>query len=139
MKRRIVLPAIALGLVAAAGAVAVAVPSLPVRRDTVPTTRATKGPLKLTVHGIGDLRAGRTVTLVTPPVGGQLRIVTLAPTGTPVKSGDPVVEFDPADQQYALEQAKDEGGCGGAGGAGRGRAADREIRRAPHRARRRRQ
>jgi HlyD family secretion protein len=108
MKRRIVLPAIALGLVAAAGAAAVAVPSLPVRRDTVPTTRATKGPLKLTVHGIGDLRAGRTVTLVTPPVGGQLRIVTLVPTGTPIKSGDPVVEFDPADQQYALEQAKSE-------------------------------
>jgi HlyD family secretion protein len=108
MKRRIVLPAIALGLVAAAGAAAVAVPSLPVRRDTVPTTRATKGPLKLTVHGLGDLRAGRTVTLVTPPVGGQLRIVTLVPTGTPIKSGDPVVEFDPADQQYALEQAKSE-------------------------------
>ena len=108
MKRRLVLPAIALGLVAAAGAAAVAVPSLPVRRDTVPTTRATKGPLKLTVHGIGDLRAGRTVTLVTPPVGGMLRIVTLVPTGTPVKSGDPVVEFDPADQQYALEQAKSE-------------------------------
>jgi HlyD family secretion protein len=108
MTRRIVLPLIALGLVAAAGAAAVAVPSLPVRRDTVPTTRATKGPLKLTVHGIGDLRAGRTVTLVTPPVGGMLRIVTLVPTGTPVKSGDPVVEFDPADQQYALEQAKSE-------------------------------
>jgi HlyD family secretion protein len=108
MTRRIVLPLIALGLVAAAGAAAVAVPSLPVRRDTVPTTRATKGPLKLTVHGIGDLRAGRTVTLVTPPVGGMLRIVTLVPTGTPVKSGEPVVEFDPADQQYALEQAKSE-------------------------------
>jgi HlyD family secretion protein len=108
MTRRIVLPLIALGLVAAAGAAAVAVPSLPVRRDTVPTTRATKGPLKLTVHGVGDLRAGRTVTLVTPPVGGMLRIVTLVPTGTPVKSGDPVVEFDPADQQYALEQAKSE-------------------------------
>ena len=108
MTRRIVLPLIALGLVAAAGAAAVAVPSLPVRRDTVPTTRATKGPLKLTVHGIVDLRAGRTVTLVTPPVGGMLRIVTLVPTGTPVKSGDPVVEFDPADQQYALEQAKSE-------------------------------
>jgi HlyD family secretion protein len=34
--------------------------------------------------------------------------VTLIPTGTPIKSGDPVVEFDPADQQYALEQAKSE-------------------------------
>jgi multidrug efflux pump subunit AcrA (membrane-fusion protein) len=102
MKRRIVLPVIAVGVIGAAAAAAIAVPTLPARRDVVPTTRATKGPLKLTVHAVGDLRAGRTVTLVTPPVGGMLRIVTLVPTGVGVKSGDPVGEFDPADQQYAL-------------------------------------
>jgi multidrug efflux pump subunit AcrA (membrane-fusion protein) len=108
MKRRIVLPVVALVIVAAAGAVAVAVPSLPARRNPVPTARVTKGPLKLTVHATGELRAGRTVTLVTPPVGGMLRIVSLAQTGTSIKSGQPVVEFDPADQQYALEQSKSE-------------------------------
>ncbi|MEN3338101.1 MAG: HlyD family secretion protein [Acidobacteriota bacterium] len=108
MTRRVVLLAIATGIVAAAGAVALAVPTLPTRRSTVPTTAVTRGPLKLTVHAVGELRAGRTVTLVTPPVGGMLRIVTLAQTGTTVKSGEPVVEFDPADQQYALEQAKSE-------------------------------
>ena len=83
-------------------------PTLPARRNAVPTARVTKGPLKLTVHATGELRAGRTVTLVTPPVGGMLRIVTLVPTGMPVKTGDTVVEFDPADQQYALEQARSE-------------------------------
>jgi HlyD family secretion protein len=108
MKRRIVLPAIALGIVAAAGAAAVAVPSLPASRNAVPTARVIKGPLKLTVHATGELRAGRTVTLVTPPVGGMLRIVTLVPTGMTVKAGAPVVEFDPADQQYALDQARSE-------------------------------
>ncbi len=109
MKRRVVLPAIAIGLVAAAGAVAVAVPTLPTRAGlSVPTARVAKGSLKLTVHASGELRAGRTVTLVTPPVGGMLRIVTLVPTGTTVKAEDPVVEFDPADQQYALEQARSE-------------------------------
>ena len=108
MNRRIVLSAVVLAVVAVAAAAAVAVPSLPARRDLVPTARVTKGPLKLTVHAIGDLRAGRTVTLVTPAVGGMLRIVTLVATGMSVKSGDPVVEFDPADQQYALEQAKSE-------------------------------
>ena len=108
MRRRVVLPLIALGIIAAAGAAAVAVPTLPARRNSVPTARVTKGPLKLTVHATGELRAGRTVTLVTPPVGGMLRIVTLVPTGMPVKAGEPVVEFDPADQQYALEQAKSE-------------------------------
>jgi multidrug efflux pump subunit AcrA (membrane-fusion protein) len=99
---------VVVGIVAAVAAAAVAVPGLPARRDAVPTARVTKGPLKLTVHATGELRAGRTVTMVTPPVGGMLRIVTLVQTGMPVKAGDVVVEFDPADQQYALEQAKSE-------------------------------
>ena len=108
MTRRIILALIAVAIVAAIGAAAVAVPRLPARGTTVPTTHATKGPLKLTVHANGDLRAGRTVTLVAPPVGGMLRLVTLVQTGMSVKSGATVVEFDPADQQYALEQAKSE-------------------------------
>ena len=108
MSRRVLLPLVAIVIVAAAAAAAVAVPRLPARRDSVPTARVTKGPLKLTVHATGELRAGRTVTMVTPPVGGMLRIVTLVQTGVPVKAGDVVVEFDPADQQYALEQAKSE-------------------------------
>jgi HlyD family secretion protein len=108
MRRRIVLPAIVLAVIAAAGAAAVAVPTLPARSNSVPTARVIKGPLKLTVHATGELRAGRTVALVTPPVGGMLRIVTLVPTGTSVKAQEAVVEFDPADQQYALEQAKSE-------------------------------
>lgn len=108
MTRRVVLPVIGVAVIAAAAAAAVAVPTLPARRSTVPTARVTKGPLKLTVHATGELRAGRTVTLVTPPVGGMLRIVTLVQTGMSIKSGATVVEFDPADQQYALEQARSE-------------------------------
>src|SRR5688572_7170726 len=108
MKRRIVLPLLGVIVIGAVAAAAVAVPTLPARRNAVPTARVTKGPLKLTVHAVGDLRAGRTVTLVTPPVGGMLRIVTLKPTGTSVKADEPIVEFDPADQQYALEQAQSE-------------------------------
>lgn len=108
MTRRLLLPAIAVAVVVAAGAAALAVPRLPARRTGVPTARVTKGPLKLTVHAVGDLRAGRTVTIVAPPVGGMLRIVSLVQTGMTVKAGAPVVEFDPADQQYALEQAKSE-------------------------------
>ncbi len=109
MSRRVLLPLVAIGIVAALAAAAVAVPGLPAaRRDSVPTARVSKGPLKVTVNATGELRAGRTVTMVTPPVGGMLRIVTLVQTGMPVKAGDIVVEFDPADQQYALEQAKSE-------------------------------
>jgi multidrug resistance efflux pump len=89
-------------------AIAVAVPRLPKGGVTTPSARVTKGPLKLTVHATGELRAGRTMTLVTPTVGGMLRIVQMVPTGVPVKTGDIVMEFDPADQVYALEQAKAE-------------------------------
>ena len=108
MKRRILLPAIAIGVVARGRSRRRRRPESAGARNPVPTSLVTKGPLKLTVHAVGELRAGRTVTLVTPPVGGMLRIVTLMPTGMPVKAGEPVVEFDPADQQYALEQAKSE-------------------------------
>jgi HlyD family secretion protein len=108
VKRRIVRTIVVLAVIALGTAIAIAVPRLPERANQTPTAKVTKGPLKLTVHATGELRAGRTMTLVTPPVGGTLRIVTLVPTGVAVKTGDPVMEFDPADQQYALEQARSE-------------------------------
>jgi HlyD family secretion protein len=89
-------------------AMAIAVPRLPSGAPSTPSARVTKSPLKLTVHATGELRAGRTMTLVTPPVGGMLRIVRMIPTGVPVKKDQLVMEFDPADQVYALEQAKSE-------------------------------
>jgi HlyD family secretion protein len=108
MKRRLVWPLVILGVLGAGAAIAIAVPSLPDRATQVPTARVAKGPLKLTVNATGELRAGRSVTLVAPPVGGMLRAVQLVPTGMSVKTGDVVVEFDPADQQFALNQAKTE-------------------------------
>jgi multidrug resistance efflux pump len=89
-------------------AIVYAMPKLPDRGTSVPTARVTKGPLNLTVHATGDLRAGRTMTLMAPPVGGMLRIVQMSTTGVGVKNGETVVEFDPADQQFALNQAKTE-------------------------------
>jgi HlyD family secretion protein len=107
MKRRWLVTAGVIVIVIALGtAIAIAVPRLPDRTTTVPTARVVKGPLKLTVHATGELRAGRTMTLVTPTVGGMLRIVNLVPTGVAVKKDDVIMEFDPADQQYQLEQAK---------------------------------
>lgn len=109
MKRKILVAAVLIVIVGAGAAMMIAGPSLRERHSTVPTTRLAKSPLKLTVHAIGDLRAGRTLTLVTPPVGGgSLRIVKLLATGVPVKKDDVVVEFDPADQLYALAQAQSE-------------------------------
>lgn len=106
--RRLVKALVVVAVIGLGAAIAIAVPRLPERTSSIPTARVAKGPLKLTVYSVGELRAGRTMTLVAPSVGGTLRIVTLVPTGVAVKTGDVVMEFDPADQQYALEQAKSE-------------------------------
>ena len=96
--------------VVAVGAVTAAFVSgstvLPDTRPAVPTAKVVRGSLKLTVYATGELRAGRTVNLVAPPAGGALRILKLAPTGSSVKKDDVVIQFDPSDQQFALEQAK---------------------------------
>lgn len=109
MKRRLSLAVVVLFAVGALGAgIRAAMPRLPDRGASVPTAKLTKSPLRLSVHATGDLRAGRTLTLVAPPVGGMLRIVKMIPTGVSVKEGDVIIEFDPADQQFTLEQSKSE-------------------------------
>ncbi len=74
----------------------------------VPTARVTRGPLELSVHATGELRASKSAMLIAPSVGGTLRILKLVETGTAVKAGDVIVELDPTEQFYALEQAKSE-------------------------------
>ena len=109
MKRRLLLWGLALLVViAVATPFLFAVPAMPDRGTGLPSTRVTRGPLKLTVYATGEIRAGRTATLVVPPAGGMLRLVTMLSTGTHVKAGDVVFEIDPADQEFALEQAKSE-------------------------------
>jgi HlyD family secretion protein len=108
MKRRVMWGLLVVIVVGVAAAMVLAGPPLPERSSGTPTARVVRGALKLNVHAIGELRAGRTVTLVTPPVGGMLRIVRMVPTGIAVEAGEVVIEFDPADQQYALEQARTE-------------------------------
>src|SRR5215475_219746 len=73
-----------------------------------PTTRVTRGPLELSVHATGELRASKSAMLIAPSVGGTLRILRMLDTGMSVKAGDVIAELDPTEQQYALEQAKSE-------------------------------
>jgi HlyD family secretion protein len=73
---------------------------------SVPTTHVERGRVQVTVYTVGDLRASRTVQLAAPPMGGQLQLVHLAETGDVVKAGDVVVEFDAAEQEFNLEQAR---------------------------------
>ncbi len=92
------------GLVAAASAIK----SSPIAARRGPTTPVTRGSLKLDVWATGEFRASRTVSLSAPTAGGGLRLITLVDTGTAVKTGDVVMEFDPAQQQFALDQALSE-------------------------------
>jgi multidrug resistance efflux pump len=105
-RRRLIASVIAVAVGALGAAIVFAIPRLPDRGNAIPTAAVIKGPLKVTVHANGELRAGRTMTLVTPPVGGMLRIVEMKTTGMPVTKDEVVMEFDPADQVYQLEQAK---------------------------------
>jgi HlyD family secretion protein len=78
-------------------------------QPAVPTVRVERGEVTLQVHATGALAASRSALIMAPAIGGgTLRITHLLKTGTPVKAGDVVVEFDPTEQQYSLEQSRTE-------------------------------
>jgi macrolide-specific efflux system membrane fusion protein len=75
-------------------------------RQQIPTARVQRGRVDVTVHANGELRAVRSAQLVVPPIGGQVTIIGLVPSGTAVKAGDLIVEFDTSEQEFSLEQAE---------------------------------
>lgn len=101
----LVAASVALAVLALLAAVAT---SWTAEREEVPATNVVRGNLKLDVHAVGELRAVRSVTVTAPAVGGSLRLVRLAESGMAVKKGDLVLEFDPAEQQFQLEQSLSE-------------------------------
>lgn len=72
----------------------------------LPTARVKRGNLETKIYVNGELRPARTSMLVAPSVGGTLQIVHLSKTGTRVKAGEVVIEFDPSEQEYNLDQAR---------------------------------
>jgi HlyD family secretion protein len=77
------------------------------RDETIPTARAVREPVDVRIHTEGELHPVRTETVTAPPVsGGTLQIVYIVKTGSYIRKGDIVVQFDPSEQEYNLEQAK---------------------------------
>ena len=75
----------------------------------IPTTFVKRGDLAMDVNADGELRASHFEMMTAPPIGGgSLEITHLLHTGTPVKKGDLVMEFDPSEQRYKLEQNRSE-------------------------------
>ena len=95
-------------VLAASGGVALALQQLRKPERGIPTTLVRRGSLETKVHTTGELRPARTGMLAAPAVGGTLKIVKLVKTGTAVKAGDLVIEFDPSEQQHNLEQSSSE-------------------------------
>ena len=79
------------------------------KNDSIPLASVKRGEIDLQVHSTAELRANHAIMLSAPAVGGDaLQIVRLVRTGEPVKQGDVIVEFDPSEQQYKLEQSRSE-------------------------------
>ena len=77
--------------------------------DNIPLAAVQRGDINLDVHATGELRASHIAMLTAPSVGGgSLEITHLLATSTPVKKGDVVIEFDPGEQRYKLEQSRSE-------------------------------
>jgi hypothetical protein len=112
MKRsRLIICGIVVAVLIAAIGVAAAVrrSNVSASDDDVPFAYVKLGELDLKVYTIGELKANHSMTLSAPPIGGgSLQITKLLHTGTPVKKGDVVIEFNPSEQIYKQEQSRSE-------------------------------
>src|ERR1039457_6733734 len=73
----------------------------------IPTTVVKRSDLTLTVSAKGELRGGNSEVLSAPLTSGcDLHLPRLRKTGEVVKSSDPVVEFDPTEEQFKLKEAE---------------------------------
>jgi len=69
-----------------------------------PTARARKGEFAVIVVCRGELSVRRSVQMVAPINVPDLKIVWLAPPGGAIKSGQPVVRFDPSSAKQQLDE-----------------------------------
>jgi len=94
---------------AATLAAAVLLAFRPSRADPGAPVAVTRGDLVLTVEVEGELAAVRSVELGVPPVAEvEFKIAFLAPEGTTVKKGEPVLRFDTEALQRLLAQKRAE-------------------------------
>jgi multidrug efflux pump subunit AcrA (membrane-fusion protein) len=104
MKRLTLLAVVVMAMLAISAAVWATM--VPDTGPAIPVAPVQHGKVAVTVRTIGEIRAARAVQVFAPPAGGTLTIVALAATGAALKAGEVVVEFDSADQVFALDQAR---------------------------------
>jgi len=109
-RRAITWAVVAVVLCAVAGVVAAVRKATPATTSTdVPTAIVKRGDLEMKVFATGELKASHTQMLTAPPIGGgALQLTHLVHTGAAVKKGELVMEFDPTEQLYKLDQNRSE-------------------------------
>jgi multidrug resistance efflux pump len=74
----------------------------------LPTALVTKGTFVDTLEIRGEIRPLKSIVLSSPMQSGELQIVKLAKSGTMVKPGDVVVQFDPSTLQRTIQEKQSE-------------------------------
>jgi RND family efflux transporter MFP subunit len=74
----------------------------------VPTALVQKGSFVDAVQIRGEIKAGRSVTIMAPSDAGELRIVKLARNGSAVKKGDVLIEFDDSTVSRTVQEKQSE-------------------------------
>ena len=104
VRRKIVAAAAGVLLVGGAAGAALHRTSVP----KFPTAEVKIGEFVDYVQVRGEIKALHSVQLTAPSIAGDLQIVKLVPTGTMVKAGDVVVQFDATTLKNTLEQKQSE-------------------------------
>jgi HlyD family secretion protein len=109
-RRAITWAVIAVVLCATVGVVAAVRRASPVAAgDQIPTGLVKRGDLDMKVFVTGELRASHSEMMTAPPIGGgALQLTYLLHTGAPVKKGELVMEFDPSEQHFKVDQNRSE-------------------------------
>jgi HlyD family secretion protein len=76
------------------------------RSDAPPTAEVKKGEWVDYVELRGEVKALRSISISAPANAGELQVLKLLPSGTTVKAGDVVVEFDRTKRQRTLEEER---------------------------------
>lgn len=77
--------------------------------DEIPLALVKHGDVEIEVHARGEVSAAQSSMLAAPAIGGDaLQITRLPQTGDRIKKGDIVIEFDPSEQHYKLDQNRSE-------------------------------
>ena len=77
-------------------------------REAIPTAAAARGEFVDWLQLRAELKAAQSLTLRAPMEAGELRIVSLRPTGSTVAAGQTVAEFDPSTIARTLDEKRTE-------------------------------